>query len=347
MKQIDKIVKGIVEPTDINVLWLDTNDKDKPVLKAYNNGTWSAISNGGDSPEPTPTPTEGAVSYEPQELTEEQQMQARKNQGLYWKEEHTSFGEKETTQPESWSDAYAFYSEGFTKQDFIEGCVHEGFFEGLFKVSDDAPTVSDLISLTLFNTEGQYICPVVDSRAIIVDGEIEIDIYQEEDLYAWYMNSHYEGEFPFDYASFIVVTSDSGADINVYGDTSHLDKGIYCSYNGGVPNSADESTWEVSWGSFLTYNGETTVVDISKVPSEYVEAVAYTEQSLKSDEQMQARINQGLYAKIKTTETIYTWDGDTTGKDVFENAYYKISDDVNNDTAELIRYIAGEINTEI
>jgi hypothetical protein len=272
-------------------------------------------------------------------------MQARKNQGLYWKEEHTSIGEKETSQPESWSDAFAFYNEEFTKQDFIEGCVDNGFFEGLFKVSDDAPTVSDLISLTVFNPEDQYICPVVDSRAIIVDGEFEIDIYQEEDLYAWNMNYH-EGGFPFDNASFIVVTSDSGADIHVYGDTSHLDKGIYCFYNGSVP-SADESTWEVSWGSFLTYNGETTVVDISKVPSEYVEAVAYTEQSLKSDEQMQARINQGLYAKIKTTETIYTWDGDTTGKDVFGDMYYKISDDVNNDTAELIRYIAGEINTDI
>jgi hypothetical protein len=82
MKQIDKIVKSIVEPKDINVLWLDTNDPKSPTLKAYADGEWKAISSGeggGGS-------AEGAVSYEPQELTDEQKTQARKNQGLYYTE---------------------------------------------------------------------------------------------------------------------------------------------------------------------------------------------------------------------------------------------------------------------
>lgn len=69
MKQINKIVKGIVEPKDINVLWLDTNDPKSPILKAYD-GEWKAISG-----------EEGAVSYNEQTLTKEQQMQARTNIG--------------------------------------------------------------------------------------------------------------------------------------------------------------------------------------------------------------------------------------------------------------------------
>lgn len=40
MKQIDKIVKGIIEPQDTNVLWLDTRDVESPTLRAYEGGEW-------------------------------------------------------------------------------------------------------------------------------------------------------------------------------------------------------------------------------------------------------------------------------------------------------------------
>lgn len=78
MKQIDKIIKSQSEPKDLNVLWLDTSNPEEYVLKEYD-GAWKVIAGGGGG-----SSTETAVSYDEQTLTEAQQMQARKNQGLYY-----------------------------------------------------------------------------------------------------------------------------------------------------------------------------------------------------------------------------------------------------------------------
>ena len=288
------------------------------------------IDDGGGS---GPT-VKNVVQYIPQELSEDEQMQARKNQGLYWKTEQTTYGEKETTQPESWSDTFAFYDDGFTKQNFIDASVDDGFFEGLFKVSDDAPAISDLISVSINDYGNQTVGTVVDSQRIVYDGN-ENDIYQGEGFYGWY-SYYYGGEFHLWNAAFIVVTSDNGVDFD--DGTYHLDKGIYCAYSGNV-QSADESTWEVTFGVALNYNVETTVVDISKIPSEYVEAVAYKKQSLKADEQMQARVNQGLYAKVKGEESVITWDGDITDKEYVTISglnYYNVEDYTIEDIQTLI-----------
>lgn len=83
MKQIDKIVKSQSEPKDINVLWLDTSNPGEPTLKEYDGGEWRLVAGGGGDDSGS---SEDAIKYTEQTLTETQQMQARKNQGLYYTE---------------------------------------------------------------------------------------------------------------------------------------------------------------------------------------------------------------------------------------------------------------------
>ena len=82
-KIIERIVKSIGSPSE-NDLWLKEDGQDLS-LNAYDNGEWKLVvgggGGGGDATD--------AIKYTEQTLTEEQQMQARKNQGLYYKEGET------------------------------------------------------------------------------------------------------------------------------------------------------------------------------------------------------------------------------------------------------------------
>lgn len=341
MKQIDKIVKGIVEPKDINVLWLDTNDPKSPTLKAYADGEWKAISSGeggGGS-------AEGAVSYNEQALTEEQQMQARKNQGLYYSTvgnvEKTAYFPQDNLKNQTW--AYTLTDEQ------IASLTAGADFSTFIKVSDDCPQKEELVSLRVNNID----ISLLDPNNIVFSGDSVVGYIKQETGYYYGVASEWGEDF-FD-AIFLVVTDDNVNNIELtgihsvdgegYAVANNLSKGIWAKLMVTPHGSSEESDWDIDFIGFsqFVYNGE--VEQIVGVETKYTKAISYSEQQdLSVTQQMQARINQGLYAEIKSTETIYTWDGETTGKDVFGDYYYKISDDVNNDTAELIRYIAAESN---
>lgn len=91
MKRINKAVVDKGAPPDSNVFWVDTENPDNPVLKINIDGVWKAVAGssggsdsggGGDDS----GSSEDAIKYTEQALTETQQMQARKNQGLYYTE---------------------------------------------------------------------------------------------------------------------------------------------------------------------------------------------------------------------------------------------------------------------
>lgn len=79
MKVFERIIKNDGAP-NTNDLWLKESAEGEMSLKVFDDGEWKDIASGGGS-------AEGSVSYEPQELTEEQQIQARKNLDLFWYED--------------------------------------------------------------------------------------------------------------------------------------------------------------------------------------------------------------------------------------------------------------------
>lgn len=78
-KIIERVVKSPGVPNE-NDLWLKKKADGSLSLNVHDNGEWKEIAGGGGGS------AAGAVSYNEQELTEEQQMQARKNQDLYYSE---------------------------------------------------------------------------------------------------------------------------------------------------------------------------------------------------------------------------------------------------------------------
>lgn len=78
-KIIERIVKSIGSPSE-NDLWLKKDGQDLS-LNAYDNGEWKLVAGGGGGG----GDATDAIKYTEQTLTEDQQMQARKNQGLYAK----------------------------------------------------------------------------------------------------------------------------------------------------------------------------------------------------------------------------------------------------------------------
>lgn len=109
---------------DAKIKGQGTNVDAGSVLPIILNGILDLINEGGGG-------TSDAVQYIPQELTAPQQMQARKNQGLYYEEE----GIEEKTA--SW-----------------DGVTPSGSFDT--KLSDDTPSVEDIVALTVSGNSVQY-----------------------------------------------------------------------------------------------------------------------------------------------------------------------------------------------
>lgn len=91
MKRINKAVVDKEAPLDSSVFWVDIKDPKNPALKINIDGVWKAVagsSEGSDSGDGGDDSggSEDAIKYTEQTLTETQQMQARKNQGLYYSE---------------------------------------------------------------------------------------------------------------------------------------------------------------------------------------------------------------------------------------------------------------------
>ena len=305
MKQIDKIVKSIVEPKDINVLWLDTNDPKSPILKAYADGEWKAISSGeggGGS-------AEGAVSYEPQELTDEQKMQARKNQGLYYTEGE---GEKDVVFDVTCDDEASIPDLPLMGR--IEA-VYNKYGEILpedweyFKVQDEAPNVEEISSYVYKYDSVEY---EDDEKHFSIEDAF---IHQGVGWYGvLFTDSHGNGY------QLIVVTDDTAnvdcifeyTDVNSpwYEEEepiiiNNVSKGVWMTAYVLTNDSLDKSNWELAYmypgdvsTQTLTYDSST----VMPIPSEYVQAVMYSEeQELTQPQKMQARLNQDLYAKKPDT----------------------------------------------
>ena len=91
MKRINKAVVDNEAPLDFSVFWIDIKDPQNPVLKINIDGVWKAVAGSSDGPDSggggdDSGSSEDAIKYTEQALTETQQMQARKNQGLYYTE---------------------------------------------------------------------------------------------------------------------------------------------------------------------------------------------------------------------------------------------------------------------
>ena len=130
MRQIDKIIKSQSEPKDTNVLWLDTSGEN-PILKEYEGGEWKTVAGGGGG-------SSDAIKYSEQELTDEQKMQARKNQGLYYdfpEETKTVKGSDEGEEYTTVSPHLKKISDDTPEPDAIKAYFYDGA-EGEFSIND-------------------------------------------------------------------------------------------------------------------------------------------------------------------------------------------------------------------
>lgn len=299
---------------DAKIKGQGTNVDAGSVLPAILNGILDLIDSGGGGG------TSDAVQYVPQTLNEAQQMQARKNQGLYYKEETEGIVEKTTEVPDDFRAAF-FDTLGESIPDEVWN--NAVAVSGLVKVSNDTPSRNDFISLVYTEyDEGE----VDYSEEVSLVGSDTVEI--NGDYYNIYYGNGYYCLKP-DYAEsgdgtdnkFLVVTEDSGVDLtlssNVIAEmpgisstTVHLSKGLYVDERYGIESAHIVTTTQVKYN----YDGIVTVYN-NPIESGFTGAVSYKEeQSLVKSEQMQARKNQGLYySDIIPEQLIVEWDGNTDG----------------------------------
>lgn len=233
----------------------------------------------------------GSVLYKKeQNLTEAQQMQARKNQGLYYKEGE---GYVVTTEdPTNWYESY-MKPDDLTEQQFNES---SNIDHSYFKVSNDVPSKEDFISAYISGDgmDAEIALDDPSNITVTVQGQSIPLTYVDEDGY--YMLT-IGGEDPI----FIVVTN---AEDDLVINDCPVSNGIYCSYS--IAHENNNTNVELS--VHVTYNAGNLTIE--KIPSEFVESASYSEdQNLTTAQKMKSRINQGLYATTTINDT-FTFDGD-------------------------------------
>ena len=246
--------------------------------------------------------TSKLISTEPQNLTEEQQTQARKNQGLYWKEEVEGIVEKTTEIPDDFRAAF-YDTLGESVPDEVWN--NAVAVAGLVKVSDDTPSRNDFISLILTEYDDDGEVDYKEEVSLVGSDTVEINggyynIYYGDGYYCLIHDYAEAGDITD--AQFLVVTEDSGVDLtlpnNVIAEmpgisstTVHLSKGLYVDERYGIESANIAQTITVKYN----YDGIVTVYN-NPIESGFTGAVSYKEeQSLVMSEKMQARKNQGLY----------------------------------------------------
>jgi len=314
MKRINKAVVNPGAPADGNVFWVDTSNPDKPILKIHDSNGWIAVGGeGGGS-------TEGAVSYNEQELTDEEKMQARKNQGLYYKEETEGIIEKNTEVLYDFRSGF-FDTLGESVSDEVWNSAYT--LGGLVKVSDDTPSEDDFISLIYREYDNDGEVSYSEEVSLVGSDTIEINGNNYNSYYGdgyYCLKANYGEAGKVTGIVFLVVTEDSGIDLILDPDTVeqlsgissivHLSKGLYVyeAYSIQDDNIYQAITVKYNYDSIVTvYN--------NPIESGFTGAVSYKEeQSLVMSEQMLARKNQGLYySDIIPDQLIVEWDGNTDG----------------------------------
>lgn len=333
MRQIDKIIKSQSEPKDTNVLWLDTSGEN-PILKEYEGGEWKTVAGGGGD-------SSDAIKYSEQELTEAQQMQARKNQGLYYEEVAEIETDIELSQI-----IYGYQYQYYTWKNI-------GFYlQGIRDESNNfvpyaAPSsISDVHSFG-WETSYSQSTPPADIEVVIGESAVLLS----EGIYLLYGPG----------ANIVDGPSNPGKNyqyciVALDGNSEGLTAGFYYpSYNeqSGIPDivSVKYLASEVTINKVPDkYLPEIKTDVVQYVPQELTaeqqaqartnigagtsnfngNPVLVTEQELTESQKMLARKNQGLYYEEEGTEEMtLTWDGDTTGRDMIDwygDTLYKIAD---------------------
>ena len=165
--------------------------------------------------------TSDAVQYVPQTLTEAQQMQARKNQGLYYEE--TTEGEKTVTTPDSPDAKWPYPQENSIP-------YGDDYFR---RITDDAPAQADIIEMII---SGETTVAGSDLQSFDITGLVDFPST---------VQGYSANPFVSSRQMFIVVSEDTVVDGNTY------KKGIY------VPHI---ELFANPYVSEITYNGETTTV---------------------------------------------------------------------------------------
>lgn len=181
-----------------------------------------------------------AIKYTEQTLNESQQMQARKNQGLYYEEE--GIGDKTITlgndvyPPDDWKE-YAF---GAVRMDVLSSDI-------FIKMSDDIPSVDEWKDITQY---GQ-----------------SLDNYTFTEGEGYYIiTEDYGGGDTVDII--IVVSDENGASIPNIGNAQS--EGIYVASSVYTGKSYNKEDWAFqNWDlDSITYEGTTTVVH--QIPAKYI-----------------------------------------------------------------------------
>lgn len=197
-KIIERIVKSIGSPSE-NDLWLK-KDGQELSLNAYDNGEWKLVAGGGGGG----GDATDAIKYTEQTLTEDQQMQARKNQGLYYKE-------GETVSSLIW--------DGVPSEDDIHVYIEDyGIDYYLHKASSVAIPPSQMLGATV-----SWMAGTVEQSATITQGMV--DTYESQAVSGAYNDGG---------AGFTVVLADSIEDPTL-GVT--VTRGVWF-IGGGVGNSS-------------------------------------------------------------------------------------------------------------
>ena len=277
------------------------------------------------------------VKYVAQSLTEEQQMQARKNQGLYYTEEGE--GEATLTFDGDLTNATLMYEYSAYAENNIDVEEEFGGQAMLFaKISDKVAE-----NILAARADGEYDGePISQEMSIDQASKVECDNY-------YYISFDSE-----DYGiinGYIVVVQENNTTVSVIKEDgtdvmsiSGVDKGIYVAVMSVVENS--QLTPIMHIGS-VTYFGEAEIDH--KIPAKYIDsniniegAVKYnTSQNLTDEQKATARKNQGLYTdEVLSFETGIDWNQETISAEYVVlysqgNVFYKVRDLGNLDLSSL------------
>lgn len=249
------------------------------------------------------------VKYVAQSLTEEQQMQARKNQGLYYTEEGE--GEATLTFDGDLTNATLMYEYSAYAENNINV---EEMFDGqavLFAKISDKVAENILAARMDWEDDGES-----------VSEEMPIDRVSKIECDNYYYISFDSEDYGIMSSGYIVVVQEDNTTVSVIKEDgtdvmsiSGVDKGIYVAVMNTVENSQLTPMAHVS---SVTYFGEAEIDH--KIPTKYIDSniniegiVKYnTSQNLTDEQKATARKNQGLYTdEILSFETGIDWDAET------------------------------------
>lgn len=177
-----------------------------------------------------------SIKVTPQELTEVQKMQARKNQGLYYEED--GIGDKtvicdSNNPPEDWKDT-AF---GLVDTQVVTSTLY-------VKVSDDIPDI---------NKWGD----IIDNSKELIENPVFIQ-----------KNGYYAIKDQYDEIVIIVIQNEGDVEVEGIG-TAH-ETGIYIKSSIETDRTTDRNSWNfnIFQVDSITYEGPTTIVN--QIPSKYI-----------------------------------------------------------------------------